>query len=71
MKEERKIAYIFKDVGGWYVCDNDTPYLDTRGRRYDSKAHAFYAARFDYTHYLETTTKRIRKFGPSSADQWI
>lgn len=30
MKEERKIAYIFEDVGGWYVCDNDTPYLDTR-----------------------------------------
>ena len=71
MKEERTVAYIFEDVDGWYICDNDLPYLDTSGKGYDSKAHAFYSARFDYTHYVETTTKRIRKFGPSSADQWI
>lgn len=60
------VAYIFADIGGWYISDNDLPYLDTRGRVYDTKRSAFYAARWDFTHYIETTTGRIRKFQPTN-----
>jgi hypothetical protein len=66
-KEQTKlVAYIFEDIGGWYVCDNDLPYLDTRGRAYYSKGSAFYGARYNYTHYVEKTTGRIRKFQPTN-----
>lgn len=58
----KTVAYIFKDVGGWYVCDDSAGYLDTRGRSYRSKREAIGIIRAlgDYTHY-RTGTSKIRK----------
>jgi len=53
----RCVAYIFQDVGGWYICDDAAGYLDTRGKAYRSKNAAIAAARWaasmgdGYTHY--------------------
>ena len=30
-KPERLVARIFEDIGGYYVCDDDLDYRDTRG----------------------------------------
>ena len=38
-----KVARIFEDVGGYYVCDEDGP-LDTRGVPHATKAEALRAA---------------------------
>lgn len=43
MKENSKIARIFRDVSGYYVCDDEGP-LDTRGRAYPTKAAAMEGA---------------------------
>lgn len=51
MQTGKKVARIFADVGGYYVCDNDLPYLDARGRAYETKADAMRAAyESGYTH---------------------
>ncbi len=45
MTATKRIAYIFQDVGGWYVCDDAGP-LDTRGKAHSTKTAAIAAARF-------------------------
>ena len=40
----RRIARIFEDVGGYYICDDDQDYLDTRGKAYPTKLAAMTAA---------------------------
>jgi hypothetical protein len=49
-KPERLVARIFEDIGGYYVCDDDLDYRDTRGPVYPTKAAALRAAAEDYTH---------------------
>ena len=52
-----KVAYIFRDVGGWFVCEHFGP-LHTDGRGFSSKNAAIATLRelrkcgaTDYTHY--------------------
>jgi hypothetical protein len=46
-----KMARVFEDVGGYYVCDDNLDYLDARGRAYPTKAAAMRAAAdAGYTH---------------------
>lgn len=58
MNTIRKVAYIFEDVNGWYICDESAEMLDTSGRAYPTKNAAIYSVRemcrngyTDYTHY--------------------
>lgn len=60
----KQVAYVFEDIGGWFVCGDDPGPLDTRGTRYDSKNAAIRALRelakcgqTQYTHYRTGTTK--------------
>ena len=60
----KNVAYIFEDVSGWYICDEDGE-LDTRGACYPTKNQAIASLRdekrfnqTDYTHY--TTGLRTR-----------
>lgn len=56
---KNKIARIFIDVGGIYVCDDALPYLDTRGGAYPTKASALRAAAEQgYTHAKGSGTYR-------------
>lgn len=57
------IAYIFEDVGGWYFCDAESDYLDTKGNCYKNKTAAIRAASScEYTHYqCGETIKKISK----------
>lgn len=64
---DRRIAYIFEDVGGWFICDADSEMLDARGHRYDSKNQAIASLReqakrghTEYTHYQTGKTKPRR-----------
>ena len=70
----RKVARIFEDVGGWYVCDDSQPTLDTRGQRFNSRTRAINHIRWClasnptyrlgcYTHYLAPSGRAI-KLGP-------
>ena len=59
-----KVARVFEDVGGYYICCNSLPYLDARGRAYSSRIAAISALRnqlsFDpeaFTHYLSKGRK--------------
>jgi hypothetical protein len=59
-----KVAYVFEDVGGWYICDDDASMLDARGRAYQSKNAAIAGLKemasnghTDYTHYRTGSTK--------------
>ncbi len=61
---EKRTAYIFEDVGGWFVCDDADSMLDARGRRYESKREAIAWLRGllesgheTYTHYRTGGTK--------------
>lgn len=42
--EQRRVARIFKDVGGYYICNDSLDYLDTRGAVFPSKIAALRAA---------------------------
>ncbi len=45
-----KVARIFEDTGGYFICDDDG-YLDARGTAHKTKADAMRAAaRNGYTH---------------------
>ena len=57
-----KIAYIFNDVGGWYVCDYDD-LLDISGKCYRSKRDAIAASRNtgQWTHYIVSGSTKPRK----------
>ena len=43
-----RVARIFEDVGGYYVCDDALDYLDARGMPHATKAAALRAAATDY-----------------------
>lgn len=67
--QTRRVARIFEDVGGYFVCANDLPYLDARGRAYRSRRHAVrwlreqavYCAMMEpYTHYV-TAGGKVRR----------
>ena len=64
---EKKIARIFEDINGYYVCDEDGE-LDTRGTCHETKRAAMACAHLDfYTHAIGSGTywgncvKRIPK----------
>lgn len=68
--QEKNVAYIFEDVGGWYICRDDSPMLDTRGKQFRSKNEAIaylkmeYAeGHSEYTHYRTggTSAKKLTK----------
>lgn len=57
-KTEKKVAYVFEDVGGWFVCADAGEMLDTRGAKYDTKNQAIASLKqkardgqTEYTHY--------------------
>ena len=53
IKPEKSMARIFEDVGGYYVCSDDSDCLDARGNGYDTKAAALRAAyAAGYTHAI-------------------
>lgn len=54
-----KIARIFADIGGYYICDNHEDYLDARGVAYPSKAAALRAAADNYGGVQEPYTHAI------------
>jgi hypothetical protein len=55
-----KVARIFEDVGGFFICCDSLPYLDTRGRAYPTRRAAISSLRYSndfcpekaFTHYL-------------------
>lgn len=56
---EIKIARIFEDIGGYYICDDSLDYLDARGDPYEKKSHAMSAAKqYGYTHARGSGTYR-------------
>ncbi len=55
----KSIARVFADVGGYYVCDDSSNFLDTRGCSYRSKAQALRAAyESGYTHAVGSGSYR-------------
>lgn len=63
------VAYIFEDIGGWYVCSDELDHLDTSGVAHPTKADALRAAAaWGYTHavgsgtYWEGTRAIPRRF---------
>lgn len=61
-KIEKRTARIFADVGGYFVCDNNSGYLDTRGRAYSTKQAAQLAAvEAGYTHGIGSGMTRDGK----------
>jgi hypothetical protein len=60
--KERKVARIFEDVGGYYICDDGMDYLDARGTAFNSKAYAMkIAAQSGYTHARGSGTYKGNK----------
>jgi hypothetical protein len=54
---EKKVARIFEDIGGYFVCDEELYYLDARGCLYHSKTAAMLAAASaGYTHAIGSGT---------------
>ena len=52
-----KTARIFEDVGGYFVCDESSKFLDARGRPYGKKSDALRAASYmGYTHAIGSGT---------------
>lgn len=67
----KRIARIFEDVGGIYVCPEDGP-LDTRGEAYPNSAAARSAAwHAGYTHAVGSGVggKEVRLRKPKYADE--
>jgi len=47
----KRVARVFEDVDGYYVCSDDLGYLETRGGSYSTKAAAMrVASQLGYTH---------------------
>jgi len=47
----KKLARIFEDAGGYFVCSDKLDYLDARGKPYRTKKAAQQAAKeMGYTH---------------------
>jgi hypothetical protein len=72
-RARRRIARIFEDIGGLYVCDDSADCLDARGRAYATAAEARSAAwHSGYTHAVGSgvgskTPVRLRR--PACADE--
>ena len=45
------INYVFESVGGWYVCNAESDWLDTRGRAYYNKLRAYEGIYSDWKHF--------------------
>ena len=60
--QEKSIARIFEDVGGYYICDESSEYLDARGCSYPTKSSAMRAA-YDagYSHACGSGTYKGNK----------
>jgi hypothetical protein len=58
----KKIARIFEDVNGYYICDDFADFLDTRGDPFKSRNQAIAALKYcyDYTHYLQPSGKVVK-----------
>lgn len=62
MKENKIVARIFEDIGGYYICDDDLDYLDAGGHAYPTKAAAMRAAYYmEYTHATGSGTYKGNK----------
>ena len=49
----KSTARIFEDVGGYFICDDTSDFLDARGTPHASKAEALRAAyQSGYTHAI-------------------
>jgi hypothetical protein len=68
--QSKTVAYIFESVGGWYICRDDSPMLDTRGKQFKSKREAiaylkmeYSEGHSEYTHYrtCDTSAKKLTK----------
>ena len=62
--DTQSVARIFEDVGGYFICDNSLPYLDTRGSAFPSRRAAIAGLKQfrkyipeGYTHYLSKGRK--------------
>jgi len=59
-----RVARIFEDVNGYFICDDSSPCLDARGKVYGSRRAAIVALMSDehceYTHYIGADGK-LRK----------
>jgi hypothetical protein len=59
--KEKITAYIFQDVGGWYVQPDELDYCDCRGDSYHTKTAAMrQASASGYTH-IRFSKKPITK----------
>ncbi len=64
----KRIARVFEDVGGFYYCDANLSYLDTRGARFETVGDAIRSIegnnmfiRSPYTHYVRgNVTRRLK-----------
>jgi hypothetical protein len=59
----KKIARIFEDVNGYYICDDSLDFLDARGTPFKSRNHAISALKYyndDYTHYLQPSGRVVK-----------
>lgn len=69
------VARIFEDVGGYFICNDDTLILDTRGNAYKTKKEAMHAAyTAGYTHGIGSGTykplTKTRLVSMISVEQW-
>jgi len=55
-----RVARVFEDIGGYYYCAEDLPYLDTRGRAFPSVASAIRSIRDGNTHRENPFTHYVR-----------
>lgn len=57
-----KIARIFEDTGGYYICNDNCEYLDARGTAYKYKSSAMKSAKmYGYTHARGSGTYKGNK----------
>jgi len=64
----KRVARIFEDVGGFYYCDANLSYLDTRGGAFETVGDAIRSIEGNnmfilcpYTHYVRgNVTRRVR-----------
>lgn len=67
---ERKVARIFEDVGGYYICDDDCDVLYTGGRAYATKADALRSAASGPDAYTHATGSGTYWDGIRSIAKW-
>lgn len=71
---EKRIACVFEDVNGYYVCDSKLDYLVVKGYSYKTKRDAMLAARnAGYTHAVGSGTycpMKVTKIDSMIGKEW-